>query len=345
MLVELSIKPHDYAFAIYRQIYTQYQKEMTYPRFFDGFNLPVDTPRYWVESLGADVNGFTHPVEVAKRTTDFIETENQASMLTTGKPRFSTLEEKDLVSVALNHDIGELKYRGFGPGDIADPAKTESSNNQEALIARLVIFEALNNIYQKDYQLQLDQMFLKPNGDHPAQFFQAAGDFLRDNLDDRPIRQGEAMFYLYRSIAQNRDTHLGKCFYLIEKMQYLSTGMKAFSGYHPYPDKAPYLDRPYHIGNRTLFAGEVLQFHLSQVIKSTNEFAYPNQFLSENQSVITAMVNHVSGSLGANENSFTYLGNGQKSFFSWDKFNSATNAWQQWQVANPPNPPTIPRQL
>jgi len=329
---ELPIKPHDYALAVHEQIYTEFAELMDYPRFFDGFNLPTDSAEYWVSSLGPDVNGLTHPLVVYDRMVKVIKAEDEASLKSTGEPKFSELERQDMVSTTLIHDTGELKKGNLGVGDIPDPAKNDHTNKLETAITKFSIFRALNILQKTDYQIQFDEKILEAgNPDQHEQLLNAAADFLKKNLSVHVAQQGEILFDLYKRIAQDKNSYLGKYFYLAEKTQYLDTAMKAFSGYHPYPHRAPYLNHPYFIANRTLFAGETIQFHLPFLVTSTRDFAYSSHFLSQNQKNINGMISLVRTDLDPSQKDFVYQGNYRPSFFSWEKFNPAAKAWQQWK--------------
>jgi len=317
---EFSIQPRDYAVAVYERIYSKYQKELNYPRF-DRFSQQADSLEYWQSALGPDVNGFTHPMVVAQRTNAFLEAEENE--------RFSQLEQQDLMSTALIHDIGEMKYRGYGPGDVADPAKTATSNNLETPIAKLLIFEALNDLSGKDYQLQLDQMLIKLKGRaNPIEVFNACTKFLENNLDFVDRGHGVVLLDLYHQIVNNKTTKLGKSFRLIEKIQYVATGINAFKGYQPYPERPIYLNHRYHIKNSLAFAVEAsMQQDLPHVIKATKEFIYPNKFLADNKNVINAIFE---------QSKNFFLPQDYKSFFDRKELDQSFELWQQWQAAETP---------
>jgi len=127
--------PRDQIESVMIKYQPQLSGQLRYVRFISGEN-----PEDWVQLLGPDVIGLTHPLVTAKIMDSFIEINNTRGIV------LSTEEKALLMTAAYVHDWGELIIDGQGIGDITFEQKTESHETTE-----LNIFSLLLNDVEDEY--------------------------------------------------------------------------------------------------------------------------------------------------------------------------------------------------
>ncbi|EKE13630.1 MAG: hypothetical protein ACD_12C00887G0012 [uncultured bacterium] len=114
----------------------------------------------------------------------------------------------------------------------------------------------------------------------------------------------------YKEVVQNKDSKLGKAFNAIERIGYLNTGLRAFSGFNGE-----------RISNWFGLTGNVLSNQIIQLLNLQNNYSYVREILEGNQQLITEAFNEVA------KNEVLSDRDGKPSY-DLNKFNQAKEAWE-----------------
>ncbi len=126
------------------------------------------------------------------------------------------------------------------------------------------------------------------------------------DLSDRKYITGA-----YKEVVQDKDSKLGKIFNAIERIGYLGTGLRAFSGFNGE-----------RISNWYGLVGNVLSNQIVQLLNLQNSYSYVREILESNKQLITEAFNEVAKNEVINDRD-------GKPSYDLNKFNQAKEAWEK----------------
>lgn len=128
MAIEELAVPHHEIWLINTKYLKQLGENLRFASFIDG-----NTNREWVNFLGPDVSGLTHPSVVAEIAQEFMDYNASHGIV------LSTEEQTLFLTAAWDHDWGELIIDGEGVGDVDFEQKTQTHERVEMRIFYLLL--------------------------------------------------------------------------------------------------------------------------------------------------------------------------------------------------------------